>query len=371
MIFGRAADDLEHIIPQRNLQLLPPEPLEALSARGKKQGVIVMMDNYEQCESMIRLKQFLESTTYQPFKPKTALEYHDTQIGGTQSWTSQKDPETAVNTTETTQELFMREIDFYLFATGINYYQLRQVCAENICLKYPKSVKCIWTLVERVFNVAVEMGDDGLVQHITALVNKNCKEVAALPQYIPFMRQLVATEGLLGRILLESYISASGAAQRKVLELTKKDAAVKNLWATPKATNGDVHIKQEVQPPVSPAAASRNLTPNGLACRDLDKVAEAIHNQCLLICLEDGYGTLSLPGLPGRNRDFTFSRGELLLAKTGEPSLMGHNNVVVYNSRGDRGDILRTLTRKVPAGLGVLAKGGFSYLHPLPYCLYV
>jgi hypothetical protein len=364
MIFGPDADHLETIIPNRTIHLLPSEPLAKLSARGKKQGVILMMDNYEDFESMTRLKQFLENGTYQPFKPKTALEYVDQQGGGTQPWNPQKDVRIAVQTTETTQLLFMREVDFYLFAIKIYYGQLRKICAENICVKYPKSAKCIWHLVEKVFDVATQMGDDNLVQHITDLVNLNCKEVVALPGYLGLMRAHVTTDGQLGRILLESYISASDSSRRKMNELTKKDATAKTLMRAPGRSNSDTYVKAEPQaaPPTSPAAAARCLTPNGLRCLDLAKVAQAIVSQQLLITLEDGYGTLAHPSLPGRNREFTFNRGELLLAKPSEPSTNGHNNIIVYNSRGERGDILKTLARRIPITLGVLGKGKISPL---------
>jgi hypothetical protein len=363
MIFGPDADHLETIIPNRTIHLLPSEPLAKLSARGKKQGVILMMDNYEDFESMTRLKQFLENGTYQPFKPKTALEFVDHQGGGTQPWNPQKDVRIAVHTTETTQLLFMREVDFYLFAIKIHYGQLRKICAENICVKYPKSVKCIWQLVEKVFDVATQVGDDNLVQHITDLVNLNCKEVVALPGYLGLMRAHVATDGQLGRILLESYITASDSLRRKMSELSKKDGTAKTSMRAPARPNADAYVKTEphAAPPTSPAAANRSLTPNGLRCLDLAKVAQAIANQQLLITLEEGYGTLAHPSLPGRNREFTFNRGELLLVKPSEPSSNGHNNIIVYNSRGERGDILKTLARRIPVTVGVLGKCKFPF----------
>jgi hypothetical protein len=73
--------------------------------------------------------------------------------------------------------------------------------------------------------------------------------------------------------------------------------------------------------------------------------------------LEAGYGTLCKRGAMGvRNRDFTFDAGELLLVSHKESSSNKFNNLIVYNSRGDRGDILHTLVREVPSDIGVIVK---------------
>jgi hypothetical protein len=87
-------------------------------------------------------------------------------------------------------------------------------------------------------------------------------------------------------------------------------------------------------------------------------LADAARENCLVVAKEAGYGTLLKKGLPlgHRNRDFTFGPGELLIVSTDEFVSNSYNNCIVYNSLGQKGDILRALVRTVPPNLGVEGK---------------
>jgi hypothetical protein len=83
----------------------------------------------------------------------------------------------------------------------------------------------------------------------------------------------------------------------------------------------------------------------------LGDVANAILNGRLVVAGEEGWGTLTQQG-SGRNKDFKFRAGELMLQSYENPA-NGHNNTIVYNSKGERGDIRKTYIREVPQHLGV------------------
>lgn len=346
MLFGPAPEQWDTIMSRGCLEKLPNKTLGLLVSQGVMEGTIIKMNNYDQHENMSRLKNYLEQGTYQPFRPLTALEHVDVN-GAVQSWTPKKETILqAVNVTSTTQECFSGEIDFYLFAVDLNYEELRKTSADNIVDKYPKSVQGIWQLVSRLYTVADRQGDKRLKDHIMDLIYANCKELARLPQYIPLMKKLNRQESTLGAVLFESYITASEYVRRKVVENQKKEAAL--------ATRRETPTKEMTYSPSSPVVPT---APGALRPDDLPRIAQAIVDGSLVISMEEGYGTLTKAGLPARNRNFTFHPGELLLANHLESATNGHNNMIVYNSKGDRGDILRQLVRDVPKHLGVLGKG--------------
>jgi hypothetical protein len=346
MLFGPAPEQWDTIMSRGCLEKLPNKTLSLLVSQGVMEGTIIKMNNYDQHENMSRLKNYLEQGTYQPFRPLTALEHVDTN-GAVQSWMPKKETILqAVNVTSTTQEFFSGEIDFYLFAVDLKYEELRKQSADNIVDKYPKSVQGIWLLVSRIYGVADRQGDRRLKDHVMDLIYANCKDLIRLPQYIPLMKKLNKQESTLGAVLFESYITASEYVRRKFVENQKKEAAL--------ATRKETPTKEKAYSPTS----SLGSTPVGvLRPEDLPRISQAILDGSLVISMEEGYGTLTKAGLPARNRNFVFHPGELLLANHLEPATNGHNNLIVYNSKGERGDILRQLVRDVPKHLGVLGKG--------------
>jgi hypothetical protein len=346
MLFGPAPEQWDTIMSKACLEKLPNKTLAKLAKNGVMEGTIIKMSNYHQYENMCRLKNYLEQGTYQPFKPLTTLEVDIN--GSIQSWTPKKETMLqAVNATSTTQQLFLREIDLYLFAVDLEYNELRAVSSENLIDKYPKTVQGIWQLVSSLYKVAEQQGDKQLKDHINDCIYANCKELTKLQQYIPFMKKLNKSDGTLGAVLFESYITASEHVRRKNVEYQKKEAALASRKDQPSKD------KAHESSPSSHAASSGALRPE-----DLPRIAQAIVDGSLVISMEEGYGTLTkVPGLPARNRNFVFQSGELLLANHLEAATNGHNNLIVYNNKGERGDILKQLVREVPKHLGVLGKG--------------
>lgn len=81
------------------------------------------------------------------------------------------------------------------------------------------------------------------------------------------------------------------------------------------------------------------------------KLENELHNGNIYVADQGGFGTLWPSGnsfrSAGRNEDFRFQRGELLLKDTYRRASNGYRNVVVINSHGQVGDVLETLLKRV------------------------
>lgn len=354
ILFGPAAERYDNVMSNPGLAKLPKRVVTNITRQGIMEGTIIKMTNYEDYDSMLRLKAYLDTGTSLSLQHQGLLK---------------DSPLKAVNVSPEMETLLSQEINFYQFAIKLEYGELRTHVANNLMQGFPKSVHGIWELVIHVYTHADKMGDSKLKTHIMDLIYANNKDITKLPQYVPLMKKFNKQEGTLGAVLFESYITASEHGRKKLLELQKKDAAM--------SSRKDAPVKQELStPPVpltpqSPSVVSK--PPHSLLPEDLIRIFDGIVNGTLVVAMEDGYGSLTQkPGLPARNREFTFHAGELLISNTMESAKMGHHNLIVYNSRGDRGDILSQLVRAIPRHVGVLGKGKWhlsnvTSKHDIPY----
>ncbi|TLD27799.1 4-hydroxyphenylpyruvate dioxygenase [Venturia nashicola] len=367
---GEGSED-DQVIPKPRLAQLPQDVLLNMLKEGESMGNIHNFGPTPNFQSLRRLKQYLEKGDYQPFNPQTPLEYLDA-TGTAHEWAARlADSPNAVEVPKATHELFLREIDLYLYAAKIGYTELRRISAERLCSRYPKSVHSIWALIDRVATVAAQNQDQGLMKCIVGYINANCKELTGLPEYLPLLRKLTRGRPPLGPVLLEAYISSSDAARRE-LKLGYKVAGAGD--ATPKTP---VAPAQQIMAPTGPAAnagpptspfptsfppsrrhAHNHPTFNApFPAHEIPNLVEALQRQCLVVANDNGYGTLVKDGRRNvRNTEFKFLKGELLTADRYADTVNGRHNVLVMNARGEIGDILRTLVKKVPAGLGVLSQ---------------
>jgi hypothetical protein len=341
MLFAPKAEQYDSVMSGPALNKLPKRVIANLTSQGVMEGTILKMTNYGDYDSMLSLKTYLETGT--SISPQTRGQSRDSLLK-------------AIDVDTETERLLSQEISLYQFAIKLQFGELRTHVANNLMDGFPKSVQGIWELVTHVYTHADKMGDSKLKNHIIDLIYANNKDVTRLPQFIPLMKKFNKQEGTLGAVLFESYIAASESRSKKELELPKKDVAM--------ASRNDVPVKQEPSPQVvapSPKAATvATKLPHSLLPEDLIRIFDGVVNGTLVVALEDGYGSLTQRpdlDLPARNRNFTFQAGELLLSNTMESAKMGHNNTIVYNSKGDRGDILSQLVRPIPKHMGILGKG--------------
>jgi hypothetical protein len=325
LIYGKAQESLNFSISTASLQNVPKPVLRRLASKGHQNGSVLMMENFKQFESMQRLKDFLESGRYRPFSPSnaTVLEYVDEETGATKTWEFGNAPSLrAVKVTQTTQELFDYEMDFYFFAIEIGFDVLREESLSNI-RKYPKSPRGIWSLVERL----PKLDDSNLRQYTFELLDANACALTKLPEYLPFLKSMVHFTDQnreLGTWLLDKSTAANNQSSPK---MNRRKAST--------------HLNLEMSPDHLPA------------------LANAICNGRLIVTVEDGYGTLTGMG-SGRNREFEFQAGEfMLLSDQCAPN--GPNNCIVLNGKGQRGDIRRVYIREVPIHLGINDSWCFGY----------
>lgn len=367
LIFGGETGEDEFLIPGRCLQKLPQEVLANLLQDGERMGSFHRLGSIPHWESMTRLNHYLDHGDYKPFKPAVPVEYLDAN-GTAHVWNNRDSPNT-VEIPRATFELFTREIDLYIFAAKLGYTELRRTSAERLCTRYPKSTESIMALVEKAGPVAVQNEDRGLIQKIITYINTNCRELTAMSSFLTTLRKLTRGKPPLGSALLEAYFSASEALRR---EVAPKGPGARSSIAASTGSAGDISTPMTPasgvnavapstasQPPSAPARSTLpHFFNSPLSAFEISNLVEALNKQCIVIANDNGYGTLVRDGArKQRNTEFKFLKGELLVADREAHTANGRHNMLVMNSKGEIGDILRTLVKKVPPGLGVLAAG--------------
>ena len=364
MLFGTGPQAVRGTIYDNSLRRLSPSVLRKLLAKGQMNGTICIMNNYKQCDSMLRFQSYLETGEYMPFAPRERIECLDTE-NNIKLWQPGKEPRLdAIRLAEPTIQLLLREVDLYLFAAEVEYDGLRRKSSVHIIQDYPKNLKAILALLKHIYPVATRLRDTKLVTHIEQLVSANSKSLTKVPQYADIMNLYIGAKNRLGRVMLDAYITATNESNKRLAEQNKRDAVLATKGHRPL----DAPRRPEpFSPPRSPSVRS-GLHFAGLRPESLPMIAEAIKDNCLVVAKEAGYGTLIKKGAPigSRNRDFTFGPGELMIVSTDEFVSNSYNNCMVYNSLGQKGDILRTLVRAVPPNLGVDGKCEWSGLDSLP-----
>ncbi|KAF2418514.1 hypothetical protein EJ08DRAFT_54366 [Tothia fuscella] len=359
LLYGeQGGEEDKHVISRSSLAKLPKNVLANLVKDGEREGTILRLGSIPHWESVLRLADYLDHGDYRPFAPQTPLEYLDA-TGTALPWTHRESPK-AVEVPRATYDLFCREIDFYLFLSKIGFAALRKISAERLCTRYPKSAQSIWTLVDRVHQVASKEEDTGLLQRLVEYININNKEVINLPEFVPLLRKLTRGRPPLGPVLFEAFITVSQAARRDLLKLQASlagpDVPAEPLSIMQRITApSTVKPSQEQLPPRRQEHPERPDFSSPFSAYNISPLIEILRHQNLVIANDNGYGTLVREGSrSGRNREFEFVRGELLVADREGSTVNGRHNIKVMNSRGEVGDILRTLVKKVPASLGVL-----------------
>ncbi|TKA68663.1 hypothetical protein B0A49_13323 [Cryomyces minteri] len=303
LIFGTVESPDEYSIPHRHLERIPKHVLVKLltGQTFSHDGISIhRLGSTIWHESLLRLKQYLYHNDYYPFNPNAELQVVDCS-GNITAWpgpshTSDKSRhQGGLQTTDATHELFRKEVELYGFAALVDYTEFRNFSSNKLCTAYPAFARETLHLLECLYRIALKLDDKPLVDFIETSTKRNRESLIKQPQFLPLLRQSVQQDPL-SKVLLESHIAASQAAQADLLLATI---------------------------PVKTAPA-------------------------------DGYGTLVKEGTTLRNRDFTFIEDELLLADYSNKPVIGRHNITVENARGMRGDVLASLFMVVPPGLGTV-----------------
>jgi hypothetical protein len=171
LAFGPEAGDWTEIISKKLLFKIPNDVLQTLSGLGHKEGPLFCMDNYQDYESMKRLKLWLEN-------PKSEATVT---------------PRTVIN--------------FYSFAVRIAFNQLRNDIVQNLINSFPKSPKATLELM-KIYDKACEIHDEKLVSHLRELLKLNVKDLATTHKvaYTQLMKRFLTPTDPIGFFLLDNYI---------------------------------------------------------------------------------------------------------------------------------------------------------------------
>ena len=374
LIFGTEDAPVKHVISGDQLRKLPAATVTKLLAIGNTiggDGVSVhQMGGTPWCDALVRVQQYLSHGSYVPFSPHAPLYVIDAAKNAIK-WTASSGAEagagkangkattadpsaaaaattTTLRTSSATYGLFLKELELYHFAKAFDYASLREHSAAKLRTGYPISARETMALLERLYRTVVEAKDEQSVEFVKACFKKHRDAVLRLPGYMDLLRRSASRDPLV-QILLEAQVASlrEADAERILSEIPMKKEEVTTPTTTPIAATGVSSIALANVPDLLPAV------------HPLLHLYESLKSESLVVAVQDGYGTLLPDGASAgangfaRNRDFKFVRSELLAVDYSRAALNGRQNVTVENSRGQRGDILATLVRVVPFGLGV------------------
>ena len=327
-------------ISKNLLKKLPTPVLEKLMKMAKQSlGGTYHLGATLHYESLVRLEQYLRNGDYTPFDPPIPLQYIDNS-GTARVWT-RKEQNHAIKVTDETARLFRSEVHLYLFATEFGFASLRELSAKRLESQYPPSLKGIFRLVSSVYNVAAKNKDLGLGRRILELLEANSGDLTRMPDFMTLTKDLITKGDSFSTVLVETMSQALRAA---TMELNQ------NMATKPVTQPQSAPSHLPANTPIGPAKFQVDVE----ASHTLDLLSKLVKKGSLVVALDSGYGTL-LPGgvYEGRNRDFVLEAGEFLLIDR-EESQSSKNNIVVINSRGEKGDILRKMVEKAPPSLGTM-----------------
>jgi hypothetical protein len=350
-VFTNEKDDDLMCISKNLLKKLPTSVLDKLMKLAKQSlGGTYHLGATLHYESLVRLEQYLRNGDYTPFDPAIPLQYIDSS-GSARVWT-RKQQNHAIKVTDETARLFRSEVHLYLFAAEFGFASLRELSAKRLESQYPPSLKGIFRLVSSVYNVAAKNKDLGLGRRILELLEANSGDLTQMPDFITLTKDFFIKGDPFGMVLVET-LSRAYQATKTVLSQNIPKPVTQPQSAPPQLPTNT---------PVGPA----NFQVDVEASHTLELFSKLVKRGSLVVALGSGYGTL-LPGgiYAGRNRDFVFEAGEFLLIDR-EEGQSSKNNIVVINSRGEKGDILRRMVEKASPSLGamVVKEGKKLFLSP-------
>jgi len=121
-----------------------------------------------------------------------------------------------LHTTDATHELFCKEVGLYHFAALNDYAEFPNFSSNKLCTAYPVFARGVLHLLEHSYRKALQLNDKPLVDPIEKSTKQNRESLIKQPRFLPLLRQSVQQDPL-SKVLLESHIAASQAAQADLL----------------------------------------------------------------------------------------------------------------------------------------------------------
>ncbi|KAK4968677.1 hypothetical protein LTR28_001821 [Elasticomyces elasticus] len=243
-----------------------------------------------------------------------------------------------------TYGFYLEEISLYLFAVKYQWVELRDKSSSDLRKRYPPSAKAILALVKSAYTAAISNNDTDLVAFIEENTLKHRSALVNLPGFLQLLREQAKDNPIL-RILIDAYV-ADLPSDAFPSGMSTSQTASKMPQTSPAGHNG---------PSRGPEAADRYIpgvtsSTGAYSAKDGDdewQIWRAVRAGRLVVTRREGYGTLlrdagRLGDTRNRNEDFRFQDGEVMVLQDIQ-AVNGHGNVVVRNSRGEYGDIRRSL----------------------------
>ncbi|KAK4984237.1 hypothetical protein LTR50_006733 [Elasticomyces elasticus] len=324
-VFGQGVTANDLLIPAADLAKMPEEVLKRLLADAKTFSVAGLTIHHfeghnDLYPTFVMIARFLSRDDYaKEFPPGTAP-------------------------AAKTYGFYLEEISLYLFAVKYQWVELRNKSSSDLRKRYPPSAKAILALVESAYTAAISDNDTDLVAFIEENTLKHRSALVNLPGFLQLLREQAKDNPIL-RILIDTYV-ADLPTDAFLPGMSTPQTASKMPQTSPAGHNG---------PSRGPEAADRYIpgitsSTGAYSAKDGDdewQIWRAVRAGRLVVTRREGYGTLlrdagRLGDTRNRNEDFRFQDGEVLVLQDIQ-AVNGHGNVVVRNSRGEYGDIRRSL----------------------------
>ena len=305
LLFGTEQVPQGHVIPQAELQKIPRHVIHHILKSGQSVGEgyhkVHMLGATHLCDSLLRVKDFLNHGDYTPFTPKLDLQVVD-KAGRVTTVTGPVENAEGLRTTEETYELFRKEVALYIFAGCYRYKELLLFSSHKIRTAYPVLARETFLLLEKGHRIAVQTKDQPLIDFILDATRKNSKGLTEEQGFVPLLRRSVKDDPI-SQILLEAHIQQAQSAKAAMDADSLLANIPVNSIPTPSVC-GRLTVIPAFDIPVnlleqSPAVKSeqslesritRPLVPT--PSQQLFQLKEALIQERLVIAKDDGYGTL-------------------------------------------------------------------------------
>lgn len=363
VMFGPAEFPDQNLMTPQTTAKLPRKVLETMMRSKSSQRValgghafLLRFTNPYWYQSLIKVNEYLSTGDYAPRKPLYLLEIVD-KNGRKFKWSPELrtfDKIAETTSTEETYLMFMGELNVYKWARYTHYDELKEHALQRIFTEYPVFARECLAVVELLCAMIPEIALEESMKHfITEAVERNKRQIAALPGFSQALDKAIG-DNLLVRLLQHVQQEAIQSLQA---EIVMSRLSVYGSQPSQRGNNipAAANVKQE-EPPTDPqlgsspmsleSGSSAQIPENTLL---LHKVQDYIERGRLVKARSNGWGTL-LPPKQGartyvgpRNKEFRVREGEVLLIDHTICSFNVHNNIVVENKFGQRGDMIKGL----------------------------
>lgn len=354
-------------LSEEDVEILPQKLISSLfqlSSSKNDLGDLMVLTYPDQKHygTILRVVQFIKHQEYAPFNEDVKLMVQRREEESKPVVYEPKLHETDITfrATDETHAYFEQEVKVYTIAVASDFKDLQHHSMKKLLIRYPVYAPELLTL----FDALSRNGIGSLIEvdpSLATFVSKRiatCRKDLLADETLPSaLRKLITMKEELAAMIHtadDKTIADCIAHLSKDADTDKDKEALLDVFVANKLTQPLTTVSHTNAGPGSqPKLASKATTPlsDGFEARDTgcSAIFGAMADSRIIVAPVTGYGTLrrdrhgrSRPG--GRNKDFRFHRGEVLvIVKDAHSTVNGYNDIVVQNTAGEIGEVYKNL----------------------------